>query len=191
LALCGFDVGADIVMSALTKYASGGSDVLMGALVTRDKSLNDKLALAHMRIGMGISADDAYLILRGLPSMAARFRQHDTSAREVASWLKSRPEVVQVLHPMFPDCPGHANWARDFSGAAGLFSLRFDARYDQSAVDRFVDSLTLFAIGYSWGGAHSLAMPYETPQGPVVRLNIGLEHPADLIADLSEAFQRV
>jgi cystathionine beta-lyase len=188
LALNGFEVGADIVMSALTKYASGGSDVLMGALVTRDKALADKLALAHMRIGMGVSADDAYLVMRGLPSMRARFAQHDASAREVAAWLKARPEVGKVLHPMFPECPGHANWQRDFSAAAGLFSFLPQSRYDEAATDRFVDALELFAIGYSWGGAHSLVMPYKTEQGIVIRLNIGLEHPADLIADLTQAF---
>ena len=191
LALCGFEVGADIVMSALTKYASGGSDLLMGALVTRDKALNDKLALVHMRLGLGVSADDAYLVMRGLPSMAARFRQHDASAREVATWLKGRPEVVRILHPMFPECPGHANWQRDFDGAAGLFSFVFDARFDQAATDRFVDSLNLFAIGYSWGGAHSLVMPYQTEQGSIIRLNIGLEHPADLITDLTQAMARL
>jgi cystathionine beta-lyase len=185
LALNGFDVGADIVMSALTKYASGGSDVLMGALVTRDKGLNDKLALAHMRIGMGVSADDAYLVMRGLPSMQARFTQHDSAAREIATWLKTRPEVSKVLHPMFADCPGHANWQRDFTGAAGLFSFILP---DHVAADRFVDALELFAIGYSWGGAHSLVMPYETELGAIIRLNIGLEHPADLINDLTQAF---
>jgi cystathionine beta-lyase len=190
LALCGFDVGADIVMSALTKYASGGSDVLMGALVTRDKTLADQLALGHMRIGMGVSADDAYLVMRGLTSMSVRFAQHDTAAREVAVWLKAQPEVRKVLHPMFADSPGHANWLRDFKGAAGLFSIILDDRFDEAAVDRFVDALELFAIGYSWGGAHSLVMPYQTGQGNIVRLNIGLEHPADLIADLTQALLR-
>ncbi len=196
LALRGFDLGVDIIMQALTKYQSGGSDVLMGALITRERALNERLALAHMRLGMGVSADDAYLVLRGLPSMKLRFDAHDASARKVAAWLKTRPEVTRVLHPALADCPGHATWQRDFSGAAGLFSFVFDARYSEQQTDRFVDSLALFGIGYSWGGANSLVMPYRIgamrqgwpDAGTLVRLNIGLEDTADLIADLERAF---
>ena len=195
LALRGFELGVDIVMQALTKYQSGGSDVLMGALVTRDRALNDRLALAHMRLGMGVSGDDAYLVLRGLPSMRLRFDAHDASARTVAAWLKARPEIARVLHPAFADCPGHETWKRDFSGAGGLFSVVFDARYTEQQTDRFVDRLTLFGIGYSWGGANSLVMPYRMQamrkgwqtQGSLVRLNIGLEDTHDLIADLEQA----
>jgi cystathionine beta-lyase len=195
LALRGFDLGVDIIMQALTKYQSGGSDVLMGALITRDRALNDRLALAHMRLGMGVSGDDAYLVLRGLPSMKLRFDAHDASARQVAAWLKARPEIASVLHPAFADCPGHATWKRDFHGAGGLFSIVFDARYSEQQTDRFVDALKLFGIGYSWGGAHSLVMPYRIGamrkgwqgQGILVRLNIGLEDTADLLADLEQA----
>ena len=129
LALRGFDLGVDIIMHALTKYQSGGADLLMGAVITRDRALNDRLAQAHMRLGMGVGADDAYLVQRGLPSMKLRFDRHDASAREVAAWCKSRPEIARVLHPAFEDCPGHAHWKRDFSGAGGLFSVVFDARY--------------------------------------------------------------
>lgn len=196
LALNGFAQGADIVMQALTKYQSGGSDVLMGAVITRDQALNDRLALAHMRLGLGVSADDAYLVLRGLPSMKLRFDAHDASARTVAAWLKARPEIGKVLHPAFEDCPGHAHWKRDFTGAGGLFSVLFDARYSEQQTDRFVDALTLFGIGWSWGGAHSLAVPYRVQAmrrgwrdaGTLVRFNIGLEDTADLIADLERAF---
>ena len=196
LALRGFELGVDIIMQALTKYQSGGSDVLMGALITRERALNDRLALAHMRLGLGVSADDAYLVLRGLPSMQLRFEAHDASARKVAAWLKARPEVARVLHPALADCPGHAIWQRDFSGAAGLFSFVFDARYSEQQTDRFVDSLALFGIGYSWGGANSLVMPYRIgamrkgwPDAvTLVRLNIGLEDSGDLIADLERAF---
>jgi cystathionine beta-lyase len=195
IALRGFDMGADIVMQALTKYHSGGSDLLMGALVTRDAALNERLALAHMRLGMGVSADDAYLVMRGLPSMKLRFERHDASARKVAAWLKARPEITKVLHPAFEDCPGHAIWQRDFTGAGGLFSVLFDARYTEEQTDRFVDSLRLFGLGYSWGGANSVVMPYRIAQmrqgwsgaGTLVRLNIGLEDPADLIADIESA----
>jgi cystathionine beta-lyase len=195
LALRGFEHGVDIIMQALTKYQSGGSDVLMGALITRDRALNDRLALAHMRLGMGVSPDDAYLVMRGLPSMRLRFDAHDASARQVAAMLKSRPEIARVLHPAFEDCPGHDVWKRDFTGAGGLFSVLFDARYSEAQTDRFVDSLALFGLGYSWGGANSLVMPYRIAAmregwqgtGTLVRLNIGLEDTADLIADLEQA----
>ncbi|MFK3737930.1 cystathionine beta-lyase [Massilia sp. TN1-12] len=196
LALRGFDVGADIVMQALTKYQSGGSDVLMGAVITQDEALNARLAASHMRLGMGVGADDAYLVLRGLETMKLRFDAHDAAARKVATWLKGRPEIVKVLHPMFEECPGHASWKRDFTGAAGLFSVIFDARYTEGQTDRFVDSLALFGIGFSWGGTHSLAVPYRmqgmrqdwTDAGTLVRFNIGLEDPDDLIADIERAF---
>ena len=132
LALRGFDHGVDIVMHALTKYQSGGADLLMGAVITRDKALNDRIAQAHMRLGMGVSPDDAYLVQRGLPTMKLRFERHDASARELAAWFKARPEVSKVLHPAFEDCPGHAFWKRDFTGAGGLFSVVFDPRYDEN-----------------------------------------------------------
>jgi len=195
LALRGFDLGADIVMHALTKYQSGGADLLMGAVITRDRALNDRLALAHMRLGLGVSPDDAYLVQRGLPTMKMRFERHDASARELAAWFKARPEIAKVLHPAFEDCPGHAFWQRDFTGAGGLFSVVFDARFDEAQVDHMVDALTLFGIGYSWGGPNSLVMPYRINSlrdrwegGVLVRFNVGLEDPADLIADLARAF---
>jgi cystathionine beta-lyase len=199
LALRAFDLGVDIVMQALTKYQSGGSDVLMGAVITRDRAIHDRIALAHMRLGMGVSADDTYLVLRGLPTMKLRFDAHDAGARKVAAWLKARPEITKVLHPAFEDCPGHATWRRDFSGAGGLFSVLFDARYAEQQTDRFVDALELFGLGYSWGGANSLVMPYRIQAmrrdwqdgGVLVRFNIGLEDPADLIADLEQALARL
>ena len=195
LALRGFELGVDIIMQALTKYQSGGSDVLMGALITRERALNDRLALAHMRLGMGVSPDDAYLVMRGLPSMRLRFEAHDAGARKVAAMLKGRAEITKVLHPAFEDCPGHDIWKRDFTGAGGLFSVLFDERYSEAQTDRFVDSLTLFGLGYSWGGANSLVMPYRIGAmrqgwqdgGTLVRFNIGLEDTVDLIADLERA----
>jgi cystathionine beta-lyase len=195
LALRGFDLGVDIVMQALTKYQSGGSDVLMGAVMTRDRAVHDQLAMAHMRLGLGVSADDAYLVMRGLPSMKLRFEAHDAGARTVAAWLKGRPEITRVLHPGFSDCPGHDTWKRDFTGAGGLFSVIFDERYTEDQTDRFVDSLTLFGLGYSWGGANSLVMPYRMAairrnwegKGTLVRFNIGLEDTDDLIADIAQA----
>jgi cystathionine beta-lyase len=199
LALRAFDLGVDIVMQALTKYQSGGSDVLMGAVITRERALIDRIAMAHMRLGMGVSADDAYLVMRGLPSMKLRFDAHDAAARKVAAWLKARPEITTVLHPAFEDCPGHATWRRDFSGAGGLFSVLFDPRYTEEQTDRFVDSLELFGLGYSWGGANSLVMPYRIQgmrrgwkdAGVLVRFNIGLEDTDDLIADLEQGLARL
>ena len=105
LALRGFDAGADIVMHALTKYQSGGADLLMGAVITRDRELNERLAQAHMRLGLGVGADDAYLVMRGLPTMKLRFEAHDAGARKLASWLKARPEIAKVLHPAPPRWP--------------------------------------------------------------------------------------
>lgn len=195
LAFRAFDHGVDIVMQALTKYHSGGSDVLMGAVITHSKDVHQKIESAHMRLGLGVSADDTFLVLRGLPSMKLRFEAHDHSAREIATWLKSRSEITHILHPAFDDCPGHATWKRDFTGAGGLFSVLFDPRFTEAQTDRFIDSLKLFKIGYSWGGANSLAVPYRIAvmrshwphQGQLVRLNIGLEDTRDLIADLEQA----
>lgn len=199
LALRGFDVGADIVMHALTKYQSGGADLLMGAVITQDRALNEQLAQAHMRLGLGVGADDAYLVMRGLPSMKLRFEAHDASARKLAAWLKARPEIAKVLHPAFEDCPGHAHWQRDFKGAGGLFSVLFDPRYTEEQTDRFVDALTLFGLGYSWGGPNSLVMPYRIrairsqwqEQGVLVRFNVGLEDTDDLIADIAQALAQL
>ncbi len=199
IALRAFELGIDIVMQALTKYHSGGSDVLMGAVITRDKQLHRKIELAHMRLGMGVSADDTYLVLRGLASMKLRFDAHDAAARQIAHWLKARPEIAGVLHPALPDCPGHDIWQRDFTGAGGLFSIIFDESYTEEQTDRFVDSLKLFKIGYSWGGANSLAVPYRMAQmrrdwsaaGQLVRLNIGLEDAQDLIDDLTQALAKL
>jgi cystathionine beta-lyase len=197
LAFRAFDHGVDIVMQALTKYQSGGSDVLMGAVVTREKELIHKIELAHMRLGYGVSMDDCYLVARGLPTMKLRFEAHDAGARKVAAWLKARPEITRVLHPAFEDCPGHAHWKRDFTGAGGLFSVVFDERYAEEQTDRFVDRLEMFGIGYSWGGAHSLCVPYRIQsmrrnwpdKGQLVRFNIGLEDPDDLIADIEQALR--
>jgi cystathionine beta-lyase len=184
-------------MQALTKYQSGGSDALMGAVITCDKALHRKIDTVHMRLGMGVSADDTYLVLRGLPTMKLRFDAHDAAARKIATWLKQRPEIAHVLHPALEDCPGHDIWKRDFTGAAGLFSVLFDPAYTEAQTDRFIDSLKLFKIGYSWGGANSLAVPYRMTQirrdwphqGQLVRFNIGLEDVQDLIDDLNQALK--
>lgn len=195
LAFRSFDHGVDISLQALTKYQSGGSDVLMGAVITRDPELNHRLGLAHLHLGYGVGKEDVYLVLRSLPTLKMRFDTHDENAQRVAAWLNGRPEIARVLHPAFPDCPGHETWKRDFHGAGGLFSVLFDPRYTEAQTDRFIDSLHYFKIGFSWGGPKSLCLPYrmqpmrtkwETP-GQLVRFNIGLEDPADLIADIERA----
>jgi cystathionine beta-lyase len=199
LAFKGFEHGVDIVMEALTKYQSGGSDLLMGAVVTRDPELLRRIGTAHLHLGYGVTADDAYQVLRSLPSLRLRFQAHDAAARTLAAWLKERPEIARVLHPAFPDCPGHEHWKRDFTGAGGLFSVLFHERYDEARTDRFVDSLKLFKIGYSWGGPTSLCLPYRIASmreqwhgaGQLVRFNVGLEDPGDLIADLAQALERL
>ena len=194
----GFLHGIDIVMQALTKYPSGGSDVLMGSVVTRDLELHQRLKTARMRLGVGISGDDAYLVLRGLTSLTARLDVHQQNAIEVAGWLQQQSVIAELRHPAFPGAPGHQFWKRDFTGASGLFSVVFDAAVDAVKVDAMVDRLKLFSIGYSWGGSHSLVIPYQMEKirpdepwrgGSLVRFYIGLEHTSDLIADLQQAFE--
>lgn len=194
-----FEHGVDIIMQALTKYQSGGSDVLMGAVITKDRTLNMRLQAAHMRLGFGVGMDDVYLVLRNLPTLKLRFNAHDASARKIATWLQTRPEISQVLHPAMADCPGHAIWKRDFTGAGGLFSVLFDTSYSEAQTDQFVNQLKLFKIGFSWGGAHSLCVPYRIQQmrsnwphqGILVRFNIGLEDTDDLIADIEQALASI
>jgi cystathionine beta-lyase len=195
LAFDGFALGVDIVVQALTKYPSGGGDVLMGSVTTRDDALHGRIKLTHMHLGLGVGGNDAEAILRSLPSLPLRYRAHDQTARELAQWLQARPEVARVLHPALPSCPGHEHWRALCTDAAGLFSVLFHEHYSQAQADRFVDSLGLFGIGYSWAGPRSLAVPYNLqamrPDGPLrghlVRLSIGLEETVALRADLEQA----
>jgi len=190
--------GVDICMQALTKYPSGGGDVLMGSVTTRDESLHLKLKFTHMRMGWGVGANDAEAVLRSLPSLPLRYAAHDATARALARWWAGRPEVAQVLHPALPGSPGHVHWQGLCTQAAGLFSVVFDARFTQAQVDAFVDALRLFRIGYSWAGPVSLAVPYalshmrEHPAwaGMLVRFSVGLEAADDLVADCEQALRR-
>jgi cystathionine beta-lyase len=188
--------GVDISIHALTKYPSGGADVLMGSITTRDEDLHIQLKMTHMRMGLGVGGNDVEAVLRGLPSLPLRYAAHDAAARRIAEWWQTRPEVTQVLHPALPESPGHAHWERVCTSAAGLVSVIFDERYSPTQVDAFIDALRLFKIGYSWGGPVSLAVPYhlpsmrsvgDVPQGTLVRLAIGLEDPEDLVNDLELA----
>jgi cystathionine beta-lyase len=188
-------LGVDISMHALTKYPSGGGDVLMGAVTTRDEALHLKLKATHMRMGWGVGANDVEAVLRSLPSLVLRYAAQDEAARALAQWWVGRREASRVLHPALPDAPGHEHWARLCSQAAGLFSVVFDARYTAQQVDAFVDALGLFRIGYSWGGPVSLVVPYDIAAargqapwpGTVVRFSLGLEDVGDLIADCEQA----
>ncbi len=196
----GARLGVDISVHALTKYPSGGADVLMGAVTTRDDALHARLKSAHGRMGWGVAANDVELVLRSLPTLALRYAAHDQAARRLAIWWTGRPEVVQVLHPALPGSPGHAHWLALCGGrnaAAGLFSVVFDPRFPATAVDAFIDRLTLFKIGFSWAGPVSLVVPYQLRAmrervswaGTVVRFSVGLEDPDDLISDLTQALQ--
>ena len=196
LAFRAFDLGVDIVMQALTKYPSGGADVLMGSVVTRTEALHLKMLKVHGQLGLGVAANDAEFILRNLPTMALRYHAHDAAARTLAAWLGQQPRVTQVLHPALPGAPGHAHWAATCTAAAGLFSVMLDAALAPAQVDTFVDALRLFKIGYSWGGPVSLVVPYDLGAmrddrsalpGHLVRFSIGLEAVADLQADLAQA----
>jgi cystathionine beta-lyase len=192
----GEGLGADIAIHALTKYPSGGGDVMMGSISCLDTALYERLAWAHCRSGLGVSGNDVELLLRSLPSLPLRFAAQDAAARRVAQWCTGQGVFVRVLHPPTPGAPGHEHWAAHCRAAAGLLSVEVDPRVEPAKVDAFVDSLKRFRIGWSWGGPISLAMPYRvkrirelpTPyQGVIVRLCIGLEDPDDLIADLEQA----
>ena len=188
-------VAVDISAQALTKYPSGGGDVLMGSVTTRDAALHQLIKGANMRIGFGVGANDAELVLRSLPSLAIRYEAQARAGRELAAWWAGRPEVVQVLHPALEGSPGHEHWKRVCSEAAGLFSVIFDERFSRAQVDAFVDSLKLFRIGYSWAGPVSLVVPYDLATmrakphwaGTLVRFSLGLEEVEDLIEDCRQA----
>ncbi|HEX7856464.1 MAG TPA: cystathionine beta-lyase [Sphingobium sp.] len=186
--------GIDISVMACTKYIVGHSDVMMGS-VTANARWWPRVRARAYGLGQTVSADDAALALRSLRTLEIRLARHQASALAVAQWLAARPEVAKVLHPALSDCPGTAAWARDFRGSTGLFSIVL-AGGGEAERATFIDALTLFGIGYSWGGFESLALPvdpvkYRTAKawqadGPLVRLHIGLEDPADLIADLDQ-----
>ncbi|HEY0629502.1 MAG TPA: cystathionine beta-lyase [Sphingomicrobium sp.] len=191
-----FAAGVDISVQALTKYQGGHSDLLMGSISTCDESHAGKIRKAQRLTGMGVSPDDCSLVLRGLKTLDVRLKRLEESTLTVAHWLDQRGEVTALLHPAFTGSPGHEIWKRDWTGSASIFSIIL-GRWSREQLVRFVDALELFKIGYSWGGANSLVMTYgalkrPTPEtGPLlVRLNIGLEDPRDLIEDLEQAFAR-
>lgn len=190
------DHGIDLSVQALTKYVGGHSDVFMGSVAASDPALLKRLQNGVHDLGWAVSAEDAYQMLRGLRTLPARLQRQGETALAAARWLASQPEVAQVIHPALPGSADHALWARDYSGACGLFGFVLKAGAPHAA-DAFLDALQLFGLGFSWGGFESLAIVSDpqlakrkfapTYEGPLMRLHIGLEAEADLIADLRQA----
>jgi cystathionine beta-lyase len=191
--------GVDISVQAVTKYIGGHSDLLLGAITVKDDAAWNTLGAHQQVLGASASPDDCSLALRGMKTMAVRLKAIESSALQIAQWLRHRPEVERVLHPALPSCPGHEFWKRDFLGSSGLFSLVFKAGVTKQQVLDFVNALELFEIGYSWGGVASLAVAYDFTgfKGRpdyghrIVRLHIGLEDKDDLIADLEQALTKL
>ena len=190
-------LGADISLMAATKYLSGHSDVMMGAVATTREAwqpLNERCDA----FGMTVSPDDAWLVLRGMRTLSARLQMHERHAMEVAHWLQARPEVAAVFCPALPQHPGHALWKRDCRGTNGLVSFELQPGIGNAAVERFVDALSLFGRGSSWGGYESLVAWADmraarsvtdwSARGAVIRLHVGLEAPSDLLRDLEGGF---
>ena len=193
--------GCDIAIMSLTKHVGGHSDLMMGSAAAGPE-LYRKLRLKAQALGQVVAPDDAALALRGLRTMGVRLEKATATAMEVAGFLSHRPEIAHVLCPMLPGAPGHELWSRDFTGGCGLLSFVLKGR-DEAARARFIDALALFGIGYSWGGFESLVIPFDAgrvrtasrwpPEGwrdedrLGVRLSLGLEDAADLIADIGQA----
>ncbi len=200
LAFNAFALGVDVSVQALTKYPSGGADVLMGSVVTQDEVLHHRVHACHMRVGYGVAGNDAEAVLRGLPSMSLRYQSQDASARALSVWMQAQAAVAEVRHPALPGSPGHAAWLRDCTGAACLFSVIFQPAISQAQIDLFCDSLQLFKLGYSWAGPMSLCVPYDIQSmrtqtwphaGGLVRFSVGLESVTDLQADLTQALRKL
>lgn len=198
LLLPAIGLGIDLSIVACTKYIVGHSDVMAGSVTTTEAHWA-ALRKTSQQLGQVMSPDDAWLTARGLRTLDVRMERHQASALRIAGWLAEQPEVAHVLHPAFPSCPGHEAWRRDFRGSSGLFSFVLDGGNEESRA-ALIDGLAHFGIGYSWGGYESLALPVDPhkyrsvtrweAQGPVIRLQIGLEDPEDLIEDLRKGLDR-
>jgi cystathionine beta-lyase len=191
-----FEKGVDMQIQAGTKYIGGHSDIMFGC-VSANASTVAALKDTVYTMGLCVGPDDMYLAQRGLRTLGVRLERHYQSGLRMARWLERRPEVLRVMHPALESDPGHAIWKRDFTGACGLFSIALKPT-SENAVHAFLNELTLFGLGYSWGGFESLAILFDcsdyrtatkwAPGGPTVRFHIGLEDPDDLIADLERGF---
>lgn len=192
-------LGVDAVIHAITKYICGHSDILMG-VVNASGAVAKRLAQQHRLYGLHVSPDDCALVQRGLRTLAARVEAQEKSALKVAEWFAGRPETRRVLHPAFPSCPGHEAWKRDIGQSSGLFSVVLKP-YSKEAVERMLNGLEYFAMGFSWGGYESLILPLNpkayrtavpwTEDGLLLRLHVGLESVDDLIADLEAGLNRL
>ncbi|WP_062222466.1 cystathionine beta-lyase [Aureimonas sp. D3] len=192
------DFGVDLSIHALTKYPGGHSDIMLGS-VSATAATYTRLREAQMQIGINAAPDDAYLAIRGLKTMEVRLRAHERAALRLAQWLEGHSGVARVLHPALPSFPGHDLWKRQFKGASGLFSFVLDGGGNREA-DAFLDALRIFGLGYSWGGFESLALQVDLSdrlfakapsEGPVIRLQVGLEDIDDLQEDLEAGFAAI
>ena len=185
--------GVDVSVQAVTKYVGGHSDLLMGSIAVADPAVGRPIAETLEDLGWRVSPDDAWLALRGLRTLPRRYAEQARSALAVAQWLQTRPEVARVLYPALPGAPGHDLWRRDYAGAASIFGVVMKGG-SEATTHALMSALELFGLGYSWGGFESL-ITHETGQlafrrsppkldGELLRLHVGLEDPADLIADL-------
>jgi cysteine-S-conjugate beta-lyase len=194
-----FAHGADVSIQAATKYIGGHADIMLGA-ITMNERTSAAVAKTHDDLGLCVGPEDVYLGLRGLRSLGVRLARHQQSALEMARWLAERPEVARVIHPALPSDPGYAIWKRDFTGASGLFSIVLKP-VAPAKLAAMLDGLSLFGMGYSWGGFESLILPFDPStyrtatrwkaEGPAIRLHIGLEDVDDLKADLEAGFARL
>lgn len=193
-----FAHGADVVIQPVTKYISGHSDLLVGAVITNEKAW-PRLRETTLDLGQTAGPDDLFNALRGLRTLGVRLPRHYDTAMQVTQWLQSRPEVARVLYPALPGDPGHALWKRDFTGATGLFGIELKP-CSAEQVAAMVDHYELFRLGYSWGGYESLVMLSQIANirsvktwtgGPLVRFHVGLEDASDLIADLEAGLDRL
>jgi cystathionine beta-lyase len=194
----GHGLGVDLSAHALTKYPSGGGDVMMGSVACRDPALHHRLAWSHSRLGFGVGVDDVAAVIKGLATLDLRYHAQDAAARRIAAWCEKQPQFKRVLSPAHPGSPGHEHWAELCTSAAGLVTVEVREHYSPQQVDAFVEALRIFRIGWSWAGPVSLAVPYDLRhmrskpndyRGVMVRLCIGLESVDDLIADLVQAMR--